>query len=54
MEAFALCHVANSFQKEAACIVTVVDSKYSDEVLSSEDRQTSLNEMITLALESLI
>ena len=54
MEAFALCHVANSFQKEASCIVTVVDSKYSDEVLSSEDRQTSLNEMITLALESLI
>lgn len=54
MEAFALCHIANSFHKEAACIVTVVDSKYSDEVLSSEDRQNSLNEMITLALESLI
>lgn len=54
MEAFGLCHVANSFGKEAACIVTVVDSKYSDVVLSSEDRQTSLNEMITLALESLI
>lgn len=54
MEAFALCHIANSFHKEASCLVTVVDSKYSDEVLSSEDRQTSLNEMITLALESLI
>lgn len=54
MEAFGLCHVANSFNKEAACIVTVVDSKYSDVVLSSEDRQTTLNEMITLALEALI
>ena len=54
MEAFALCHVANSFGKEAACIVTVVDSKYSDIVLASEDREKSLNEMITLALEDLI
>lgn len=54
MEAFGLCHVANSFNKEAACIVTVVDSKFSDVVISSEEREKSLNEMITLALESLI
>ena len=54
MEAFGLCHVANSFNKKAACIVTAVDSKFSDVVLSSEQRQTSLNEMITLGLESLL
>lgn len=54
MEAFALCHIANSFNKEASAIITVVDSKFSDVVLSSEDREKSLNEMITLALESLI
>ncbi len=54
MEAFALCHIANSFNREASCIITVVDSKYSDEVISGEDREKSLNEMITLALESLI
>lgn len=54
MEAFALCHIANSFNKEASAIITVVDSKFSDVVLSSEDREKSLNEMIILALESLI
>ena len=54
MEAFALVHVANTFNREAAAIVTAVDSKFSDEVLSIEDRQTSLNDMITLALDAII
>lgn len=54
MEAFALFHIANHFKKEASCILTVVDSKYSDKVLSGEERETSLNGMITLALESII
>lgn len=53
MEAFALFHIANHFHKEASCILTAVDSKFSDIVLSSEDRQNSLNEMIILALESI-
>lgn len=54
MEAFALFHMASHFNREAACILTAVDSKYSDVVLSGEARQNSLNEMITLALESII
>jgi len=54
MEAYALFHIANHFNREAACILTAVDSKYSDIVLSGEARQNSLNEMITLALESII
>lgn len=54
MEAFALFHIAKHFNREAACILTAVDSKFSDVVLSGEDRQTSLNEMITLALETVI
>ena len=54
MEAFALFHIANHFNREASCILTAVDSKFSDVVLSGEDRQNSLNEMITLALESII
>ena len=54
MEAFALFHIAKHFNKEAACILTAVDSKFSDVVLSSEDRQNSLNEMITLGLEAII
>lgn len=54
MEAFGLIHVANSMNKSATAIATVVDSKYSDVVLSIEDRETSLNNMIKLALEAII
>lgn len=54
MEAFGLFHIANHFKREASCILTAVDSKYSDVVLSGEQRQNSLNEMITLALNSII
>lgn len=54
MEAFALFHIADSFDKEASCILTVVDSKFSETFMSQEDREKSLNESITLALESII
>ncbi len=54
MEAFALFHIAKHFNAEASCILTAVDSKYSDVVLSGEERERSLNDMITLALESII
>ena len=50
MEAFALIHIANSMNIEATAMATVSDSKYSDKVLSIEDRQKSLNDMIKLAL----
>lgn len=54
MEAYGLVHVANSFHKEATCLVTAVDSKFEDKVISIEDRERSLDEMITLALEAII
>ena len=54
MEAFALFHIADSFDKQASCILTVVDSKFSETFMSQEDREKSLNESITLALESII
>lgn len=54
MEGFALLHTANYFGKQASVMATAVDSKYSDTVLSIEDREKSLNDMITLALESII
>ncbi|MCM1052420.1 MAG: purine-nucleoside phosphorylase [Ruminococcus sp.] len=54
MEAFGLTHVANTLNVPSTTIMTVVDSKYSKVVLSSEDRETKLNDMITLALESII
>lgn len=54
MEAFGLTHVANSLNCESTTLITVVDSKYSKVVLSSKDRETKLNNMISLALESIV
>lgn len=54
MESFALFHNAKVLSKKAACLLTVSDSLCTNEHLSAEERQTSFNEMITLALESVI
>ena len=54
MESFALFHIANSFEKKSACILTVVDSKFQNDFMSVEDRETSLNNMIELALDSIL
>lgn len=52
MEAFALFYVAKMFNKKAACLMSVVDSKYIKDVATPEERQTGLNNMIKLALDS--
>lgn len=54
MEAFGLFYIARKLNKEAACLMTVVDSLFDKRSLSSEDREKSLDDMITLALESII
>ncbi len=54
MEAFGLIHVANSLGVSATTLLTVVDSKFSKVVLTPKDRETKLNDMIKLALESII
>lgn len=54
MESFALFYLAKKFGKNATCLLTVVDSPYDDKVISSEDREKSLDEMIILALEAAI
>lgn len=54
MECYALFHVAKMLNRKAGCIATVVDSKFTDEFISLEDREKSLNEMITLSLEAII
>lgn len=54
MEAFALFHIADSMNKEASCILTVVDCKHNEVFMSQEDREKSLNDSIRLALESII
>ncbi len=53
MEAFALFYLAYKLKRDAACLITVVDSKYDKKSLSSEERQMTLNDMITVALESI-
>ena len=54
MEAFGLFYLAHKLKRDAACLITVVDSKYDKKALSSEDRQMTLNDMIALALDSLL
>ena len=54
MEAFGLFYIAKKLGREAACLMTVVDSLYDKKSISSEDRETSLNEMILLALDAII
>ena len=53
MEAFALFYIANMLGKKAACVVSVVDSRFKpDDTITSEDREKNLNQMIELALKS--
>ena len=52
MEAFSLFYNAQFLHKKASCLMSVVDSQYIDKVATTEERQTGLNQMITLALES--
>ena len=54
MEAFGLFFIAKKLQKKATCLMTVVDSLYDKRSLTSEERETSLNNMIEIALESII
>lgn len=52
MESFALLYLAKFYNKKAGCILTVSDSIYFDEILTPEQREKSVTDMIKLALES--
>ena len=52
MEAFALFYIASYLNKKASCLLTVVDSHCKTQEATSEEREKSLSNMITLALES--
>ena len=58
MEAFALYYLADKLNKKASCLLSVVDTNYPDgdnsQIVSVEQRQNSLNDMIKLALEAAI
>ena len=53
MEAFGLFHVANLTNKKASCLVSIVDSPFESIMLTPEEKEKKLNDMITLALESI-
>ena len=53
MEAFSLFYNAKKLNKSASCLMTVVDSTFKNEHISSEDREAGLNKMIELALDSI-
>ncbi len=52
MESFALFYLAKYFNREAACLLTVVDSHILKEQVTPEARENSLNDMIKLALDT--
>ena len=52
MEAFALFYNAKLLNKNACCLMSVVDSKFITEIATPEERQNNLNNMIQLALDS--
>lgn len=54
MEAFGLFFLAKKLNKKASCLLTVVDSPYEEKIISSEERQNSLNTMIKIALDSIL
>ena len=52
MESFGLFANAKRLGKNAACLLTISDTFYATEALTSDERQTSLLSMIRLALET--
>ena len=54
MESFVLYYLAHKFNIEATSILTVVDSLYDKRVVTPEEREKGLDNMIELALESAI
>ena len=54
MEAFALFYVAKMLGRQASCLMSVVDSKYINEVATTEEREKGLDKMIELALDSIL
>lgn len=54
MESACLFYLAKKLNRDAACLLTVVDSHFDKRVVTSMERQTSLNTMINLALESVV
>ena len=53
MESFALFYIAKVLNKKAACLLTVVDSKCTTEIVDSKSREVELTSMIEIALDTI-
>lgn len=53
MEAFSLFYVAKILNKNASCLMSVVDSKFIKEIATPEQREKNLDNMIKIALDSI-
>ena len=54
MESFALFYISKLLNKEASCLLTVVDSHCKKQELTAEERQNSIDKMTILALDSIL
>ena len=54
MEAYALFYNAKRFKKKASALITISDSFVTRELMDAQTREQKLDDMITLALESII
>ena len=54
MESFALFYQAKKLHKKASCLLTVVDTIFEKQSLSSEEREKSLKDMIEIALDTAV
>ena len=54
METYAILYNAKKFYKKATSILTISDNLITHEEINSEEREKKLDEMIVLALESII
>ena len=52
MECFGLFLIANTLGKDAACILSIVDSPFYKDVVSAQDRQVGLKNMLKVALDA--
>ena len=54
MESFAIFYIAPLFKKDAACLLTVIDSHFKNTDVPSKIREKSLDDMDLIALNSII
>ena len=54
MESFAIFYIAKVLKKEAACLLTVVDSHQEEREITDEEVEKRVDDMTILALESIV